>query len=184
MRYNRLAVVLSVLLMVGLGPAICHAASSLKIGYFDMGEIMNQSKWGNIAKDTATGRATKLRDEVKTKTDDLKAMQDEYKKKELMMDDNAKATKVREIRQLQMERERLLIQSNQELNNLRKQLQSPIVAKVIEIVGDIGKKDDYDYILEKTVIPFANEKLDLTDRIVKALDKATPADPYKDLPKE
>ena len=50
----------------------------------------------------------------------------------------------------------------------------PIVDRTLEIVRNIGKNEKYDYIIEvgKGGIVWANEKDDLTKRILQELDKS------------
>ncbi len=51
---------------------------------------------------------------------------------------------------------------------------APLFKKMSEIANKIGKDEKYDFIFEKNALVVANEKDDLTSRVVTELDKTSP----------
>ncbi|MBC7359140.1 MAG: OmpH family outer membrane protein [Desulfacinum sp.] len=156
--------------------AVSAQAASLKIGYFDLQAVLDQSQWGKEAKAEFAAKKAALQSQVRDKAKEFEDSKQAFEKQQALLDDKAKKEKILELRQMQMEGEKLLMQTNAELNKLSQDLTKPIIDKVIEIVQSMGKKEKYDYIFEvqKGGLVYATEKTDLTKDIIKELDKAKP----------
>ncbi len=155
---------------------IAAFAASPKIGYFDIQTIIAQSKSGRDAKDELQRESDKIKVEVDEKARAFKTAKEEYEKKKSVMDDSAKNKKGKELMEMQQQAEKLLMESNAKLNKLSNELSAPIIDRILEIVRKIGKDDKYDYIIEmaKGGIVYANDKEDLTKRIMQELEKSPP----------
>ncbi len=164
---------LVVLVLACVAP--CHAGSP-KIGYFDLQAVLDQSKWGKEAKKEFNARKEVLQARVQEKAKSFQESKKAFEKQQMMLDDKAKREKLMELRQMQMEGEKLLMKTNAELNKLSQELTKPIIDKIMDIVQRIGKKEKYDFIFEaqKAGLVYATDKRDLTKRIIKELDKARP----------
>ncbi len=169
-------VVFGLLAGAALSPA--HGAD-VKIGYFDLQAVLDQSRWGKQAKEEFQAKKAEMQSEVKEKSDAFQQARESFEKQQAMLDDEAKRKKVTELRKMQLEGEKLLMQTNTELNRLSQELTAPIIDKIIEIVQKMGKDQKYDYIFEvqKGGLVYATEKTDLTKAVIKELDKAAPAKP-------
>ena len=168
-----LAIVLAIWAMLP-HPAI--AGSSLKIGYFDMQAVLNQSKWGKKAKAEFKEKQALLKAKVEAKAKEFQKQKETFEKKQALLSESAKQKEIEQLRRARLEGEQLLFQTNAELNKLSKQLMAPIVNKVAEIVKKLGKKDGYDFIFEvqESGLFYAKPDADLTKTIIKELDKVTP----------
>ncbi|MBP8645703.1 MAG: OmpH family outer membrane protein [Syntrophobacteraceae bacterium] len=149
-------------------------AATGKIGYFDIQVILEQSRAGKQAKEEFRVEKDRLKSEMDEKAKTFKQAKDEYDRKRSVLDDAAKKRKDKEMADLQQEAEKALMEANSKLNQLSTDLMAPIVDKILEIAKKIGRDDKYDYIFEagKGGIVYANEKEDLTKRIIEVLDKS------------
>ncbi len=166
--------VLVTIFMIVSGGA-CWAASP-KIGYFDIQTVLAKSTWGQRAKREFEQKQTKVKGEMESKASQFKKLREEYEKKAPMLDEAARTKKAKELVAKQQEGEKALMQSQSELNKLSNDLTGPIVDKILQIVIDIGKKEKYDFIFEvgKGGIVYAKDEYNLTERVVKELNKVTP----------
>jgi len=166
--------VLATIFMIMSGGA-CWAASP-KIGYFDIQTVLAKSTWGQRAKREFEQKQTRIKGEMEGKANQFKKLREEYEKKAPMLDEAARTKKAKELVEKQQEGEKALMQSNAELNKLSNDLTGPIVDKILQIVIDIGKKEKYDFIFEvgKGGIVYAKDEYNLTERVVKELNKVTP----------
>lgn len=166
--------VLATIFMIMSGGA-CWAASP-KIGYFDIQTVLAKSTWGQRAKREFEQKQTRIKGEMEGKANQFKKLREEYEKKAPMLDEAARTKKAKELVEKQQEGEKALMQSNAELNKLSNELTGPIVDKILQIVIDIGKKEKYDFIFEvgKGGIVYAKDEYNLTERVVKELNKVTP----------
>lgn len=162
--------------VLGLTCGAAWAASSPKIGFFDMQTVLDKSKWGQQAKQEFNKKKDKIKAEMDAKAKKFQSMRDEFEKKAPMLDEAAKAKKARELVAKQQEGEKALMESNAQLNKLSTELTGPIVDKILGIVSNIGKKEKYDFIFEvgKGGIVYANDDFDLTKRVINELNKVSP----------
>uniref|UniRef100_A0A832ED48 OmpH family outer membrane protein n=1 Tax=Desulfacinum infernum TaxID=35837 RepID=A0A832ED48_9BACT len=160
------------MLAVFVWTAPSHAAD-VKIGYFDLQAVLDRSQWGQEVKKEFNAKKAQLEAEVQAKAKEFQESRQSFEKQEKMMDEKSKKQKAQELRQKQIEGEKLLMESNAELNKLSQQLSKPIIDKIMDIVQTIGKNEKYDYIFEvqKAGLVYATEKTDLTQTVIKELDK-------------
>lgn len=151
-------------------------ADSLKIAYFDLQTVLDQSKWGKQAADELKRKQESLRTKVDKKANTFKEMMEEFEKKRSLMDEAARTKKLKELQDAKREGEKTLMESSNELSKFSSELSAPIIKKILDIVKKIAQEEDYNYVFEaqKSGIAYASDKDDLTKRIIKELDKAGP----------
>ena len=149
-------------------------AASPKIGYFELPTIMQQSRWGKQANDDFKREGDKIKADVDSKVQAFKSAKEEFDKKKTSWMKRRRAKKLKDLQMLQQEGEKLLMESNAKMSKLSNEMTGPLVDKVLEIVKRIGREDKYDYIFEreKAGIVFADEKENLTRRVIDELDKS------------
>ena len=165
-----------IVLFVSLFLASSVLAASPKIGYFSLQTVLSKSKWGQQVEAQLKGQQQKLKGEVDRKVNEFKGLKEEYDKKKAVLDEGARTKKAKELVEKQQEAEKTLMESNASINKLRNDLARPLLDKLKEIVEKLGKDDKYDYILEvqESGIAYASSNDDITDKVIKELDKVTP----------
>lgn len=155
--------------------AIATAASDApKIGYVDINGAALQSQWGKKVVEQLKREQDRLSADLDQKAKTFKAAKEEYDKKRDVMDEKAKSRKQKELQDMAAELEKLASESSQQFNKQAQDVKNPLFQKITEIVQKIAKDEKYDYILEKSSLPFANDKYDLTKRVAGELDKSSP----------
>ncbi|MFH0821675.1 MAG: OmpH family outer membrane protein [Pseudomonadota bacterium] len=167
------------LLVLGLfvvSNTMAWAASSPKIGHFDLQQVLDKSSVGKQAKDSFKDQKAKVKEQMEEKSRAFRTAKEELEKKKSVMDESARKKKSAEIEQMQQEGEKLIMESNAKLNKLSQELMAPIVDKILEIVRKIGKDEKYEYIIEvgKGGVVYGQEKNDITRSVIDALDKSPP----------
>ncbi|GLI35953.1 OmpH family outer membrane protein [Desulforhabdus amnigena] len=168
-----------ILLVLGIfvvSSSTVWAASSPKIGYFELPTVLQQSRWGKQSNEEFKREGDSIKADVDRKVQAFKTAKEEFDKKKDVLDEKTKAKKIKELQALQQEGEKLLMESNAKMSKLSNELTGPLVDKVLEIVRRIGKEEKYDYIFEreKAGIVFADDKENLTRRVIDELDKVAP----------
>lgn len=84
--------------------------------------------------------------------------------------------KAREKKQSQIEQQIAALQefdrtNRQESLNKKNDMYRQVIDDIQKVVEDIGKKEGYDYVLDSRNIMYANKSFDLTDQVVKVLNK-------------
>ena len=154
------------------------AAGALKIGYVSVEKILAESPQVEAVNATMMerfgGRKTELQDMEKS----IKEMQENYKKNELVMtEDKLNELKNDIIAKIQdfKQKEALL---SQEVSTMRNQELAVLQQSVRSIIQDVAKADKYDLILSEGVA-YADDKLDITDKILDRMKKAFDKDKDK-----
>ncbi len=149
------------------------ALASPKIGFFDMTLVLANSKEGKRSSDQFRRESESVKAEVDKKAKEFGTAREDFEKRQAVMDEATRKKRIEELQKLQVETERLLMESNARLNKLSGDLTGPLVDKIFEVVRKIGQDGKYDFIFEreKAGIVYVNEKENLTERIIKELDR-------------
>lgn len=126
-----------------------------------------QKKLDNLVKDWQT--------ELKKLEDDWKKKYDDYEKNKLIMSDQTRAEKEKELVDLENKisqyREQKFGQ-NGELFTKQEEFMKPIHNKIFNVIQQIAKDDNYDYVFDKSgdiLLLYANDKYDLTNEVLKKM---------------
>ena len=163
-------VLLAMLAILIFSTTATFAAGTAKIGIVDAVGALQQSQWGKAAADELKKVAEKMDADLDQKGKAFAGAKDEFDKKQGVLDAKTKTKKEQELRDMQQEGQKLLMDSKGKLNDL----QASLAKKVHDVVEKIGKDEKYDLILEKTSTVFFNEKDDITKQVAKELDKLPP----------
>jgi len=148
-----------------------YAADSVKIGYIDMQGALNESLAGKDAK----AALEKLVKERQDKIDEKIALRDkltaDLEKQSVVLSDDAKRQKEDELDKLNRELDRMVSDSNTELQKQQREMEIGIIKDLDTILKDIGKKGNYTVILPAEVVLYSVEGIDVTDEAIKKLDE-------------
>ncbi len=145
-------------------------AASPKIGVVDAVAALQQSQWGKAATEELKKQAEKMDADLDQKQKTFAGARDEFDKKKDVLDQKSKTKKEQELRDMQQEGQKYLMDSKGKLNDL----QAALAKKVHEVVEKLAKEEKYDFIFEKTGLVYATDKDDITKQVAKELDKLPP----------
>jgi outer membrane protein len=150
-----------------------RAAEVVKLGFFDMQSIIDRSEMGKEGREAFRGQMKEIREDLAGNLEEIKGLDEAYKRKQHIWSDDVKKTKAQEILTRKAEYERLTYEANRQLEDLQQELLQPIRDKVFEIITRIGKEEGYTMIWEMrhAGLAYAPASLELTDRIIRELDE-------------
>ncbi len=148
-------------------------SKSVKIAYFSLEEVMAKSKVGQEAQRKFKAEEKKIRAELKKKTAELEKLKNELEKKSKLLSKEAKEKKAKEFFEKKKAWEQYTLQSKMKLSRLSNKMSAPIIEDILAIAKKIGEKEGYTVIFEvqRAGIAYAQPQLDITDKIVKELDR-------------
>jgi outer membrane protein len=149
------------------------AAGSPKIGIVDAVGALQQSQWGKAAADELKKIAEKMDADLDQRQKTFAGAKEEFDKKQGVLDAKSKTKKEQELRDMQQEGQKFLMDSKGKLNDL----QASLAKKVHDVVDKIGKDEKYDLIFEKTSVVYSSDKDDITKQVAKELEKLPPFKP-------
>ena len=145
-------------------------ADASKIGVVDLQKIMQTS---SQMKDIQQ----KLEKEFKPRRDKLVAMEatmksdmEKFKRDSAVLGAAQKKDLEKKIVAAQQQFERDGQQYQQELSTANNEAMEGLYAKVRSAISKVAKDDKYDLIVQKDAAPFSAETLDVTDKVVKAIN--------------
>lgn len=159
-------------LLIFLG-IICISlfGESGKIGYVDIKKVFdNYEKAKKIEQDFRK----EVMDEQKNidkMQEDIRKMQEDYEKKKSMMKPEEQAKKESEIKSKIQEFSQKWNEVSKKLDEKGKGLESQIIDEIKKAIGDYAKKNGYSIVIDSRFILYGENTLDLTDEIIKTLNK-------------
>ncbi|MGD2080745.1 MAG: OmpH family outer membrane protein [Nitrospirota bacterium] len=157
--------ILTVVFVLALS-ASAFAQDGMKIGFVDMQRALNESEAGKVAR-VELEEAVKERQGV---ISEKMAMRDklvaELEKQSVVLSEEARKQKQAELATLSREVERMVEESNAELQKRQRELETEIVRDLDSIITTIGKQGGYTLILPAEIILYSVEGLEITGQVI------------------
>jgi outer membrane protein len=151
---------------------VSASAATVRVGVVDMQKVLATSSVGKKAQQELEKKMKGLQAEFKKDEEELFALQKEIEKKGLVWSDEMKREKAVAFQKKRRELIGDQEDGRLELKQLEQQLLGPIMAKMETVLKAEGKKGGYTVILPRNAALYFDDKVDLTDTVAKALDKA------------
>ena len=171
MKITRVFVAILVFMLTQV--AAGHAGGSTKIGVVDFQEILQNSRSGQEIQSKIKEQGQALKVELQKKQDEIKEMQEKYKRESVILSDEQKARKERELRAELNEYRALQNQTTQKFNQIRSELVNKVRKAVMDLAQKLGKSKGYTLIIEKQsgTVLYAKDPIYITDQFVSGIDK-------------
>lgn len=164
------AAVMAAMLAVFAAKSVKAAdAPVYKFGYVDFQRALNEVEEGKKAKATLKSEFEEKQKKLDLVQNELQAMKNDLDKQRLILSQDALKEKEENYRRKFMELQQKLATYKEELQMKEAQLTSNILAVIHKIINDIGQKEGYSLILEKSqeVVLYSPQDADLTSRVIK-----------------
>ena len=167
---RRLIPILAVALAAAL-PAAAHAED--RIGFVNTARILRDAAPAVRAQKRIEAEFAKRDQELAKIAEQLKRMQDELDRLGVTMAESQRRTKEREFGDLNREFQRRQREFREDLNQRRNEELQQVVEQANRVIRQIAEQEKYDIIFQDAV--YANPRIDITDRVIKALEAKPPA---------
>ena len=166
-RTPHLTAALTILLAV---PAAAFAQS--KIGVVQIERIVRDSAPALRAQKKLEAEFSRRENDLKKVADQLKRMQDELEKDGVTMPEAQRRNKERDFNEMSRDFQRKQREYQEDVNVRRNEELSQVIDQANRIIRQIAEQDKFDVILQEAA--YANPRIDITDKVIKALDAAKP----------
>ncbi len=156
-----------------LGLAAAPALAEGKFGFVNTERIMRDSAPAQRAQKKIEGEFTKRDQELTRLAEQLKRMQEDLEKNSVTMAEGQRRTKEREIAELDRDFQRKRREFQEDLNQRRNEELAQVLEQANRAIRLIAEQEKYDIIFQDAV--YANPRIDITDKVIKALDGKPPA---------
>jgi outer membrane protein len=159
-----------------LGLLVCVSANAqTKIAHINSEAIMQALPEAIDAQKTLDGLVAGWEAELQKMQADWKKKFDDYDKRKLILTDQARAEKEKELRDLDQavsDFRNKKFGQNGELFQKQTEVMKPIQNKMFQVLEDIAKEDGYDYVFDKSgeiLLLYANPQRDLTQKVLQRM---------------
>ena len=163
----------ALLAVTALGVAAQPATTTMKIGYVNTERILRDAAPAVRAQRKIEAEFQKRDQELAKFADQLKKMQDDIEKNSVTMSEAQRRNREREFGELNREFQRKQREFREDLNTRRNDELAGVVERANKAIRQIAEAEKYDIIFQEAV--WANPRIDITDKVIKALDESRPA---------
>ena len=146
-----------------------YGADVAKIGVIDFQKVLETSNAGKLARGEINEQGRKMEEDLKKKGEKIEEAKKKLEREALVMSNEMRAEKEREIRISINDFKSLQKQYMTDFKEQEKNLVNRIQKELLQIVSEIGKKEGFLLILEKREagIIYSPDTIDISDRVIK-----------------
>ena len=143
-----------------------NAADVAKIGVVDFQRILKNSSAGKALQAELKSQFNKMQAELEKKKSDIEEIQKSSERQAAVMSKEAREENKRELQIKIYDLKNLEKKYRSELRENERKKMVKIQEKILSIAQEIGKKDGYLIIIDKSVAVYVPKTLDLTDKVI------------------
>nr|WP_130434672.1 OmpH family outer membrane protein [Rivibacter subsaxonicus] len=146
------------------------SAQELKIGYVNSEKVLRESNAAKAAQSKLEAEFSKREKELQEVASRLKAASDKLEKDAPTLPEGERVRRQRELVEQDREFQRKRREFQEDLNQRKNEELSAVVERANRVIKQVFEGEKYDLILQEAV--FASPKVDITDKVIKALNAA------------
>lgn len=178
MRTALLAIVSAIALGSAALPAAAQQAQQpqpplgSKLGFVNTERILRDAVPAQRAQKKIEAEFQKRDQELAKIAEQLKRMQDDLDKNSMTMGETQRRNREREFADLNRDFQRKQREFREDLNQRRNEELAQVVELANRVIRQIAEQEKFDIIFQDAV--FASPRIDITDKVIKALDSGKP----------
>jgi outer membrane protein len=149
------------------------AAAEMKIGFVNSDRLMRDAAPAVKAQKKLEKEFEKREQELQKVSKQLQGMQEGLEKNAVTMSDTDRKNKEREFNDLNRDFQRRQREFREDLNQRRNEELAAVIERANKAIKVIAEAEKYDIIFQDAV--YANPRIDITDKVIKALADAPAA---------
>lgn len=167
----RLSIVAAAALCLALAAGAALAQG--KIGVVQIERIVRDSVPAVRAQKKLEAEFARREQELSKTADQLKRMQDELEKDGVTMPEAQRRNKERDFNELSRDFQRRQREYREDVNQRRNEELAQVIDQANRIIRQIAEQEKYDVIFQEAA--YANPRIDITDKVIKAMEGKPPA---------
>ena len=148
------------------------AVAQGKIGVVQIERIVRDSAPAMRAQKKLEAEFAKREGDLKKVADQLKRMQDELEKEGVTMSETQRRNKERDFGEQSRDFQRKQREYQEDVNVRRNEELAQVIEQANRIIRQMATDEKYDLILQEAA--YANPRIDITDKVIKALEAGKP----------
>ncbi|MEK6602111.1 MAG: OmpH family outer membrane protein [Candidatus Binatota bacterium] len=151
------------------------AQEKLRIGVVEIQRVISESRPGKMAKEKFRAQVKKIEGDLLKEKQEVEKLKGEFDKKSPLMKEEDRRNLEKEIQR----RERGYVLSTrdfqEELRQREGEMTAEIFKDIVKVVSDVGKAEKFLLILERSQVPYSDDAIDITKKVIDLYDSRTPA---------
>ena len=143
-----------------------NAADVAKIGVVDLKRVFDNSSAGKLAQAELTQQGKKMQKELEKRQAEMVEIQKNLERQAAVMSKDAREQKIRDLKIKKIDIENLNKKYRSEFRQSERKKLIKIQKEVLSITEEIGKKEGYLIIFDKSAAIYVPKTLDLTDKVI------------------
>jgi outer membrane protein len=161
-----------ILLALSLGlfgtRAFAQQMPSFRFGVVIIDRIMKESAPAKAAQTRLEQEFSRREKDLQSQGADIKAKADQLERDGATMSDSQRATKQRDLSDLDRDFQRRRREFQEDLQRRRNEELQQVIERANRVIKQVAESEKYDLILQEAV--YVNPKLDITDKVIAALN--------------
>ena len=147
-------------------------AQELKIGYVNSDRVLRDAAPAKAAQSKLETEFSKRDKELNDAAQRLKAAADRFEKDQPTLAESERGRRQRDLVEQERDLQRKRREFQEDLTQRKNEELSTVVERANRVIKQIYEQEKYDLILQDAV--FASQRVDITDKVIRALNAATP----------
>ena len=162
-----------VLALALMGASQLALADAAKVGFLNAERVMRESAPAVRAQQRIEKEFSKRDQDLQRMAKDLESLQKDLDNENSKMSASERQAKERSFRDLDREFRRKQQEFREDFNQRRNEEMNAIIEKVNQVIKQIAETEKYDLIFQEAT--YVNPRIDITDRVIKALASVSDA---------
>ncbi len=152
------------------------ASAQVLVGLVDIQKVITTIKEGKNVQKTLEKSFNDKKAILKKDEDKIKKAQEDYKKQSMVLAEAARMNKEREMQEAMMGLQNKTMEFQKEIQKMEQDMKKPILEKLRPIIDEVSKTAKVAMTFELSAAPivYAENKIEITDDVIKAYDKKYP----------
>ena len=152
---------------LSLVPCRCAWAAELKIGYVNVGAVLEGYQRTKASEQALEQKVQKKQAELETRATELKKMRESLE----LLSAQAREAKAREVEEKADEFQRLKARSQRDLVRERNLVGKALLEEIEVVITDYAKANGFAVMLDQRSLVYGQEAYDVTDEVLKLLNE-------------
>jgi outer membrane protein len=164
---------LLMLLLVAVRHA--HAIDPVRMGFVDMGRIMDETGIARNSEAEARQVVTEARAKLEGEQQAIVKLQQDFKRDEAIMSESQREAKQQAIQSRLQAYQKMGLELQQEINIKKLQFVEVALRPVQKAITDIAREEGLNAVFDRTesALLFVDDSMDLTDRVIKRVNSGS-----------
>ena len=148
-----------------------RAEDLARVGYVDMDRVFDEYTETRKASQELNKEITARRKEITKLENEIDTLREELDTQEALLSKEERLKRAKEINQKILDLQKYVRDVEMDLARKEGAMTKKLITGILSVIKKVGEKEGYTLILRKDSILYGGEGMDLTDEVVKALNK-------------